>query len=168
MRAHFRITSDLLAHIRRDLGRSHPFAAERVGFLTCRVGTLARNEFVVLGQTWHPVRDEDYVKDFSVGAMIGPAAFRKILQYGYANRVSVFHVHLHEHDGIPRFSRTDERETEKFVPDFWNVRPEFPHGALVLSNTSVTGRCWCPRASKPIPISEFRIVSAPMRWVRHE
>jgi len=168
MKAHFRITSDLLGHILSDLRRPHPFAGERVGFLTCRAGILVRNEFVLLGQKWHTIADEDYIRDFSVGAMIGAAAFRKILQYGYTNPVSVFHVHLHEHDGIPRFSQTDQRETAKFVPDFWNVRHGLPHGALVLSNTSVSGKCWYSAATQPIPISEFRIVGAPIKWVRHE
>ena len=168
MKATFRIWSDLLGNIYTDLRQPHAFAGERVGFLTCRVGRLLGDDFVILAQQWHAVADEDYVDDASVGAMIGAAAFRKILQYGYNNPVSVFHVHLHEHNGIPRFSRTDERETSRFVPDFWNVRPDFPHGALVLSQNSIAGKCWYPLKCRPFPISEFRIVGAPLEWVRHE
>lgn len=167
MKATLRITSHLLAQIRNDLRRTHPFAAERVGFLTCRIGSID-NGFVLLGQHWHEVIDDDYINDSSVGAMIGGSAFRKIFQYGYNNRVSILHVHLHDHDGIPNFSSVDQRESSKFVPDFWNVRPDFPHGALVLSNNSLVGKCWYPKRSMPMPISEVRIIGSPIQWVRHD
>lgn len=78
----------------------------------------------------------------------------------------MFHVHMHEHWGRPWFSHIDSRESAKFVPDFWNVRPEFPHGALVLSLDSVSGLCWMSQLNKPIRISKFSIVGAPLRIIR--
>lgn len=46
--------------------------------------------------------------------------------------VSMVHVHLQEHRGRPGFSRTDLSENALFVPDFWNVQPNLPHGAVVF------------------------------------
>ncbi len=67
-----------------------------------------------------------------------------------------------------RFSRTDARESAKFVPDFWNVRPEMPHGALVASKDSLWGLCWYPGMSAPIEIGEFVVVGSPMVFVRNQ
>lgn len=167
MKIIFKITSALLFSVREDLARQHEFAAERVGFLACRVAAL-KDGLVVLAQTYHEVADEDYLDDPSVGAMMGPSAIRKALQMAFNDRVSMFHVHIHDHHGRPWFSRIDLAENAKFVPDFWNVRPEIPHGALVLSLDSAAGLCWTPGAKKPTRIMEFTVVGAPMQFVRNE
>jgi len=69
--------------------------------------------------------------------MVGSAAISKALEIAYGSKASMFHVHLHEHLGTPRFSPTDTRESAKFVPDFFKVAPGMPHGAIV----------WSPRPS---------------------
>lgn len=165
MKIHLRISNRLLARIHSDLVRPHPFAAERVGFIPCRVSATKRG-FLVLPETYLPVEDADYLDDSRVGAMMGPGAIRKALQFAFNNRVSMFHVHLHQHDGVPRFSGIDLRENAKFVPDFWHVRPEFPHGALVLSFNSAAGLCWYPQKPKPFRIQAMTFVGAPMRLFR--
>lgn len=144
MRVEFKISQSLRAGILADLARRHEFAFERVGFIYCRPGTI-RNGVIILAADYAPVADADYVDDRAVGARIGSDAFRKVLQHAYHNDVSVFHVHCHDHAGAPQFSRTDTRETARFVPDFWNVRPALPHGALIFSRDSATGRCWLPK-----------------------
>jgi len=166
MRVAFKITRCLLGSVLNDLRRSHPFAAERVGFLSCKVGGVKPWGWVVLAQEFHPVADDDYLKDHSVGAMMGPAAIRKAIQIALSNEVCMFHVHMHGHCGQPWFSGVDLRETAKFVPDFWHVRPQLVHGAVVLSLDSIAGLCWHPRAPAPVRISEFSIVGAPMWFLR--
>ena len=109
------------------------FAAERVGFLVCRAGRLTDGGLVILATGYDPVSDEDYVDDPSVGAMMGPAAIRKALERAYnggAEDLSLFHVHMHGHRGRTGFSEVDDRESRKFVPDFFNVAPAMPHGDM--------------------------------------
>ena len=157
----FRITRTLLRTALADLRRPHPYAAERVGFFSCRVGALKPSGYVVLCHDFHRIEDHDYVDDPTVGAMMGAAAIRKAMQIALQSDVGMFHVHVHEHAGRPRFSGTDTRETAKFVPDFWHVQPHMVHGAIVLSQDSMTGLCWHPETSVPRPISEFSVVGTP-------
>jgi hypothetical protein len=161
MRVRFKILTTLLEAVRNDLLRPHPFAAERVGFLSCR-GASSSAGLVILVHSYHPVADLDYVDDRTVGAMMGPAAIRKALQLAYRDEVSIFHVHKHDHPGRTSFSSVDSRESAKFVPDFWNVQSELPHGAIVLSRDSAYGLCWHPGSPKPLPITEFTFVGQPI------
>ena len=98
--------------------------------------------------------------------MMGADAIRKALQLAYGLKRSMFHVHAHEHEGRPWFSPTDLRENRKFMLDFWHVRPEYPHGALVLSLDSAAGLCWVQANRKPFRISDFDVVGSPMTLVR--
>lgn len=165
MRVIFRITAELLDRLRKDLQRVHPFAAERVGFISCQCASLDGTGVLILAGAYHSVEDADYIEDRTVGARIGSEALRKALQFSYHSHKSMFHVHLHEHLGRPRFSRTDTRETADFVPDFWNVQPGLPHGAIVFSHDSAVGSCWLPGSNMPVEVQEFNIVGSPMRIV---
>lgn len=156
MGAMFRQESGFVRDVRRDLARPHAFAAERVGFITIKAAH-ARDQLVLLAHGYHPVADEDYVNDPRVGAMMGQEAIRKGLELALFNQVGVFHVHMHEHKGPPGFSRLDLQEQLKFVPDFFKVRPEMPHGAIVLSHDHAAGRVWLgPNAVEEI--AEFNTV----------
>ena len=128
MRVRFRITTRLLASIRADLGRPHAFADERVGFILAAVAQSA-TAVLDLAQEHHPVADEDYFPDPSVGRDDGTEAIRKAMEWAFLKKVSVFHVHSHGGRGIPRFSGVDRRESAKFVPDFLKVAPQMIHGA---------------------------------------
>jgi hypothetical protein len=162
MRILFKLTQSLRRETISALRRPHPFAAERVAFLKCRLSWVGTH-LIVLAHNLHHVADEDYLNDRSAGATMGPAAIRKALQMAYREKSAIFHVHMHEHKGKPSFSSTDTRETARFVPDFWNVRPELPHGAIVLSQDSAWGRCWYPGRGRPIDIDDFAFVGIPMR-----
>lgn len=166
----FRARSDLLETVRGDLERPHAFAAERVGFLLCRAGRLTGDGLLVLAASYDPVADEDYIDDPSVGALMGPAAIRKALQRAYNGSgadISIFHVHMHDHRGLPGFSRVDLTESMKFVPDFFNAAGSMPHGAIVLSRDRAVGLCWRRRGEKPMPIDRFVSVGAPVEmWGR--
>lgn len=163
MKIMFKITKRLLSDVKAQLERPHPFASERVGFLVCRAGQLEDGGVIILTHSLHEIADEDYVDDPAVGATMGPHAIRKALQTAYNQEASMFHVHLHAHSGKPRFSRVDSTETTKFVPDFWNVQPDLPHGAIVFSEDSACGRCWIPNQQIPVDISQFTVVGVPTR-----
>lgn len=148
-----------------DLSRPHAHASERVGFLTCGAASGPDGQLLVLEAAWHPVDDADYLVDHTVGAHIGPGAFRKILQLAYSKPVAILHVHRHDHLGLPWFSRVDLDSLHNFVPDFWNVRPELPHGALVLSLDAAAGLIWLPHAPAPIRFGRIDKVGVPLcRW----
>lgn len=161
MRVTFRLTRRLFEAVKADLIRRHAFAAERVGWLRCRVGDVPAGGVVILAHEYFPVEDGDYLDDPTVGAMMGSAAIRKALQLAYRSKASMFHVHLHDHRARPRFSSVDSRETAKFMPDFWHVRAGMPHGAVVFSRDSACGRCWYP-GGKVLEISEVVIIGAPI------
>jgi hypothetical protein len=162
MRVRFKITTALLASIRADLDRPHPFAYERVGFILAGVAACA-SEVLVLAREYQPVADEDYLPDDSVGAMMGPEAIRKAMEWAWLKKVAIFHVHSHGGRGIPGFSRVDARESAKFVPDFLKVAPEMIHGAVVLSDHAAVGRFWVAGNGGPQDVSEFVEVGMPMR-----
>jgi hypothetical protein len=168
MRVLFRAPTHLLRSIRDDLRRPHMFAAERVGFLACRPAKISSSGILVLAQRYFPVADDDYLVDQSVGAMMGPAAIRKALQISLTNETSMFHIHMHEHRGKPRFSGIDTREARSFIPDFFNVTPSLPHGAIVLSHDAMSGLCWLTKAHEPLPFAEMWGVGSPLRSFRCE
>lgn len=165
MNIHFKITKPLLDAIFRDLIRPHPFAAERVGFVSCKPA-FSPCGLLILAENYHPVAEEDYLRDWHVGAMMGPTAIRKALQLAYSHENSMFHVHLHNHDGVPSFSETDFRESNIFVPDFFNVQLKLPHGALILSKDSAVARCWPTSAEAPVWVRDITFVGSPMTLLR--
>lgn len=157
MRSLLRISEQLVELIHEDLSRPHSFAAERIGFLVCRFAS-SPGSTLMLAHSFHSVSDEDYEDAPMMGAMISGNAFRKLLQYSYANDVGVFHLHRHEHRGTPQFSQTDKAESKKFVPDFFKVRPNRNHGAIVFSFDSIYGWLWDVQTRNPRVISRIDIV----------
>lgn len=162
MKIHFRMLRSLRDAILRDLLRPHEHAAERVGFVSCRFGT-SDSGLLVLAHAFHPVLDEHYEKDPGVGARMNSAAIRAALQVALSDEVGMFHVHLHDHRGLPGPSSIDWSEWQKFIPNFWHVRPQLPHGALVLSRDRLSGWCWYPRKQEPIRIDRFTMVGRGMQ-----
>lgn len=166
MKTLFRIERHLLDEVRADLSRPHAHAFERVGFLACRVAGLREGGFALLAETFLPVADEDYEERDDVGACMNGAAIRKALQVAYNDRLSMVHVHRHEHKGVPRFSRVDLDESAKFVPDFWKVKPAWPHGIVVLSHDAMAGLAWNPVTRQPVVMTEMMVVGRPVRMWR--
>jgi len=155
----FRATREFIEHARVDLVRAHPFADERVAFISVRAAQ-AGGSLVILAESYHPVADEDYIDDDTVGAMMNQDAIRKALNLALLHPVGVFHIHMHDHVGVPEFSRTDVREQRKFVPDFFKVRRDMPHGALVLSKDRLAGSVWLA----PLIVTgfdEYHVVGSP-------
>jgi hypothetical protein len=152
----FRTTQAFVMAAHHDLARPHRFAAERVAFVTVRAA-LARRSLLLLAEGYHPVADEDYVDDPRVGAMMGQEAIRKALDLALLHEVGVMHMHEHGHRGRPGFSGIDLSEQLRFVPDFFSVRPEMPHGAIVLSHDRGAGRVWLG-PDRIEAISEFNLM----------
>jgi hypothetical protein len=162
MRYTLKLTRRLLLTATNDLARTHAFAAERVGFLTCRFMQAGPKTVLVLGHDYHPVADDDYIEDENFGALVGTGAFRMAMQIAYTQKVGVFHIHVHAQNGTPKPSFVDFRETEKFVPDFFHVQPNMPHGAIILSRDSLSGRVWEPKTKRPVNFSVIEVIGAPL------
>lgn len=162
MKIRFRITTALLTTIRIDLRRPHPFAHERVGFIAAGLAR-AHDELLILAREYRPVSDDEYVKDPSVGAMIGAEAIRSARQWAMDERAAIFHVHIHGGRGIPGFSGIDVRENAKFIPNFVSVAPHAAHGAIVLSDTAAFGQVWLGRVAPQTLIAGFSEVGMPIR-----
>jgi len=161
MKACLKIDGTLLDSIRDDLRRPHAFAHERVGFVTAGIIALATGDLTLFARDYRPVADNDYLRDANVGAMIGPDAMRKGLQFAYGARSALLHIHNHGGRGAPDFSGIDLSESRKFVPSFFNVVPHMPHGIMVLSDTSARGLLWFDPKMAAVPVLDFVRVGAP-------
>jgi len=162
VKIHFKIRRDLLREVRRDLARPHSFAAERVGFMAAGFSSTA-DELAVLARGYRGVSDEDYLPDHSVGAMMGPEAIRKAVQWATSEGVGMFHVHAHHGRGHPRFSGVDLREQAKFVPNFFEYAPQCAHGALVLSDVFAYGHIWLGDDRPYDVVTRFVEVGVPLK-----
>lgn len=163
-RVTFRATGAFLSRVRDDLERPHAFAYERVGFITARAARGAEG-LVLIAEDYFPVADQDYLRDPNIGALIGPEALRKALELALLKGVGVFHVHMHGLSPRLWFSPVDLREQAKFIPDFFTVCPQMPHGALVLNAKTAAGRVWLA-ADRVVKIDEFDSVG-PRTIINH-
>jgi hypothetical protein len=162
MKVRFKITRALLDAVLADLRHPHAFAHERVGFIAAGLAA-AHDELLILAREYRPVRDEEYLPDPGVGAMMSADAIRRARQWAMDDRTALFHVHSHGGRGIPRFSGIDARENARFVPNFVSVAPQLAHGAIVLSDTAAFGRIWLNGASDAPLIAAFSVIGMPIR-----
>lgn len=156
-----RMTGAFAARMREDLLRPHPFAHERVAFISARPAS-ADEGLILLAVEYHPITDEDYVRDPTVGAMMGESAIRKAMQIAWRSKCSMIHVHLHDHRGMPGFGRLDLKENGRFMPEFFNVQPLVPHAAIVLSHDAAAGLIWPERGRPPVALDEIVEVGHPI------
>ena len=157
MNIHFKLTSKQLHKTLSDLQRPHPYAAERLGFFGCCV-SQSTDGLLVLVNSYLVVPDAQYVEDDSAGCFFDAQAMRSAMQHSLSTNESIFHVHLRGHTGTPGFSMTDLKESRAYVPDFWHVTPQLPHGSLALSLTHAAGLCWYPGRNNPLPITKVTAV----------
>lgn len=161
MKVRFKITTSLANDVRSNLRRPHPFAYERVGFISAGM-SASGSDLLVMAREFRPVEDDEYLNDQTVGAMMGPEAIRKALQWAMSEKAALFHVHSHGGHGRPGFSGIDLRENAKFVPDFLKVAPRFGHGAIVLSDDSAFGQIWLSRTHSAEFFDHFVGVGTPL------
>jgi len=90
MKGRIKIPTPMLAAIREDLMRPHPFAYERVGFLTAGACVFEGHGLLLVARSYRPVDEEDYIDDPNpmVGVTIGSGAMRKALQSAYRPHAS--------------------------------------------------------------------------------
>jgi len=131
-----KLPGSLYRHMLADLKRPHRFAYERVGFVYAKTTVLSDGTYLINYTEYHPVADEHYVEDDSVGARIGSAAIRGAMQKILDENCSGFHVHLHNHVGQPRPSGDDKEGLPGIVESLANLKPSLPHGILILSKDS--------------------------------
>jgi hypothetical protein len=165
MRVIIKLTGALHGHILRDLTRSHPFAAERAGFVFGRMASLAGQDKLILLNRYHSIPDDQYVDDRSVGARIGSDALTSAMQavyHGRPAREGIFHIHLHGHRGSTAMSRTDRREIPTLMPGFRSVGCEAAHGLIVLSLDHGLSWIWLPRNSHPVYANRISVIGAPI------
>ena len=165
MSTKLRMTRGFWDALQADLRRPHAVAAERVAFAFGRRGVAPGGDVIVLS-TFAPVDDGDYEDDPCVGARIGAQAIHKGLKRAAQLRAAAFHVHLHEHLGMPWFSRTDLRELPPVMDPFRHIVQEQPRGLLLLSDDDCVGLVWSSSSNQPSAISDVTIVGTPMRLLR--
>lgn len=145
-----------------DLKRPHKFAYERIGFLYVRKCMEGSRVAQVIACGYSPVSDENYIEDEEVGAKINSSAIRDVMQRVLSTGEGALHVHMHNHIGKPRLSKTDAINLKKLIPSFQLVCPSSPHGALILSPNSMISLLWLPGQKFPTDVDKITIVGYPM------
>jgi hypothetical protein len=165
MKVEIRIAGSLHREILQDLARPHPFAAERVGLVFGRVGSLAGEGKLVLLNRYHSIPDDQYVDDPAVGARIGSDAITCAMQaiyYGRPAREVFFHIHVHPHRGETGMSGVDAREIPKMIPGFQSVGREAAHGIIILSRDHGSGWVWLPGRKEPVAAGAISVIGKPL------
>jgi len=159
-----RVPEQLYRRVREDLARSHEFAAERVGFLSARLGNRVGDESLVLFSGYHAVPDDQYIDDPRSGARINATAIREAMQRVLDTGDGLFHVHHHAHAGRPGFGWMDRRETPRIVSSLQVAGPDQAHGMVLLSNDFCIAHIWLPRAQKPVVAQRVTVVGYPLQF----
>lgn len=165
MTAVLKLTQRMWVRTIADLRRPHDLAKERVGFFSCRQASLAGGGLLLLAEDYHPVADAHYLPPLMGAVTIGPEAIRDALQIALTKTASIVHVHLHDHSGATRFSKIDNSENAKLIPDFFNVAPDVPHGAVALSQTHAFGQLWDRQYAPPRTFDQIVAIGAPIRFL---
>lgn len=161
MRSLIRIPQSLWVLIHEDLGRAHPIAAERVGFLFGRSEEVRSGTWLTCATGYDPVDDRRYVENDHFGATIDAEAIRTALQHVLESGDSGFHIHRHDHLGDPWFSEVDLDTIRRLGESFLAVAPNIPHGGLVLSFDAASSQTYVI-AGEPTTGGEVSVVGPTM------
>lgn len=159
-----KLTGALHAEILQDLERPHPFAAERIGFVTGRMGTLGDGKLILL-TGYRVIPDHEYIKDLKVGARIGSEAITWAMQAAYRGRPKhegVFHIHLHGYHGQTGMSGVDRCEVPPMIPGFQSVGREAAHGIIILSLDHGSAWVWLPGRQESIEAASIAVIGSPI------
>lgn len=143
--------------MQRDLARPHPFAGERVGFLFGSVLPAADDTQLVFPLDYEPLADSQYLRDYSVGARISGEAIRRAMQRVLNTGEACLHVHMHEHEGVPAFSRVDLDGLVGIARSLAATAPGAVHGGVVLSHDAAAVLAWDAGSASLVP-APVRIV----------
>ncbi len=145
-----------------DLRRPHSFAYERIGFLYTKSKMLVTGKVLVLAVDYRTVDDDNYIEDEHVGAKINSNAIRAAMQNSINSKCGCFHVHLHDHSGMPSPSQTDRRELPGIVESLANIAPSEVNGYLILSNDSAISQVSMPGKRQLMNVNLVSIIGDPL------
>ena len=167
MKIEMRITRKLYEQILNDLLRPHSHAAERIGFLSAKTGSLDDNGMLIIFTKYYVVPDRNYIYDQDVGARIDGTAIRTVMQRILDTKEGAFHVHIHQHllNGYLGFSRTDTKDLPRLINSFKVVGSNSAHGAILFGEGKCTSLTWLPNHNKPLSASKLSIVGYPLDFI---
>ena len=166
-----KMTGLLYQEIKKDLARPHPFAAERVGFVFGKLGSLSGKSKAVILTRYHSIPDDQYEEDDTVGARIGSEAMGTAMQAIFKGRITkegIFHIHVHEHQGPTGMSRVDADGLPPMMPGFQAMGRTAAHGIIILSHDHGSGWTWLPGASEPIVADAMTVIGPSVRVFKQE
>lgn len=157
-----RISRNLFQDVRADLSRPHPFAAERVGFLYCRLVSAGADSPLILMTGYEPVADDRYINDPLSGARIDSQAIRGAMQGVLDRGQGGFHVHMHHWPGHPVLSRMDAEEIPPVVTGLRRVGLPYAHGFVLLHQEECAAWVWLPGNDNVIKAESVSVVGFPI------
>jgi hypothetical protein len=166
MKLEIRIPGALYHEALEDLRRPHPHAYERVGFFSSAVKLLSPQHCLVLLSRYHPVPDEYYLEDPSVGALIGVEAITAAMQRTLSEVSGQLHVHLHEHRGQPRPSVDDIKGLPPIVRSLSATAPLQASGYLIFSQDRAWSEVMVPGQAEPQSATKISVVGFPTKFLK--
>jgi hypothetical protein len=166
MKIEIRIPASIRSEAMKDLARPHPFAFERVGFLATTTAQLGSDHHLVLITGYHPVPDDHYINDASVGACIEGAAIRAAMQRVIGDGKGQIHVHIHDHTGPTGPSLTDRKGLPPVVRSLATVGPNHASGYLIFSSDSAWAELRIPHVAMPVLATKITSVGFPLLFLK--
>ncbi|MGC9451686.1 MAG: hypothetical protein ACP5I4_09590 [Oceanipulchritudo sp.] len=166
MNIHIRIPQSVFMEAWDNLTSRHPFAFERVGFLSSSLSALDENNYLVLLKKFHPVPDPHYLEDESVGASISGEAIRAAMECGLRNKVGQIHAHIHDHFGQPTPSVIDAEGLPPLTKALATIVPSQASGFLIFSRDRACAEVQIPGQKGSIEATAITIVGFPIRRLK--
>ncbi len=169
MKTIVKIPRKLLFAALDDLQRTHPFAGERLGFFSFRQ-SLHTLTPILLCYDYHPIPDEQYVRDRTCGGRIGGDAIRAAMGRAYREQAGQLWVHMHGRQGDPGGSSQDRLDGPKVAQSMLNAQPKALQGWAVISEGGIFGEALEMDGSVRA-LTELSVVGWPMsssRWRKKE
>lgn len=139
MKALVKIPRDLLKRALDDLERPHQFAGERLGFFSFQQSLHASRPFILCSD-YHPVPDEQYIRDHSCGGRINGVAIQTAMGRALRADCGQLWVHTHGRLGRPGPSSTDLKEGPKVVQSLTNAQDKVMQGWAIISEEGIWGQ----------------------------
>ena len=155
-----RISRTLDTEIRNNLIRPHPFAMERIGFVSGVHSNIEHNECLIVLKKYYPIEDSDYIEDSTVGARINGNAIRKAMQLIMDTHEGMFHVHIHPFNYFPSMSKTDKIGIPPVIKSLCNVDRSVLTGCIIMSNSHQCAYVYVPDVGL-ITTNKIRVIGFP-------
>tara|TARA_B100001971_G_scaffold162689_1_gene153001 strand:+ start:3825 stop:4325 length:501 start_codon:yes stop_codon:yes gene_type:complete len=166
MNVQIRVHQNLYEEAFRDLRRPHPFAYERVGFLSSSTVQIDPEHVLVLLTDFHSIPDDHYLENPDVGACIGTEAIRAAMQRSIALQAGQIHTHIHEHWGQPHPSSDDLEGVPPINRSLSLTSPNQTSGYLILSHNSAWAELNVAKSGLITRADKFTVVGFPLRFLQ--